>query len=489
MAAARGALDAKLFRPAVDHQPKLELFRDGDAALVEELEHRMATTETELLQRVAFAKDCNVYEQWLLTERQLERNYEELEERTFCEIVGFGKQNHPFQRYETPEGPKIVPSKPGLSDYPPWGCNRLLLTAENAPPVCADGRSVDPDPTYVNASPMLFGFIAAANPQNPDAREAFWRGVYEHQVAQIVMLNSPLEQDNLPYWPHTITTSGRDFRDVLNESVRFGRIEVTLKSAGRVNRASWHRVFQLRLDEGEPREVHHHHFTEWPDMGVPSDPQLFTDGFLLPVLRQRAGHQQPIVVHCHAGRGRTGTFICAAVLLLMREAHQLDLINRVPTVAEQLIELRKLRPDQVQATDQFKFVHRIVFGVAMPARTGDQQWSFIRDALKRSLTPRSRTPSPRVLNVTASGSGGPETSSGLSTSSGAPKTSSGLSTSSGVPPAAAAPAQAAKTAPAQAAKTVAKAPQPRLERERLQAMTKDELIELCLAMQGAQSSS
>ncbi|MDP2434346.1 MAG: hypothetical protein Q8P67_01225, partial [archaeon] len=48
------------------------------------------------------------------------------------------------------------------------------------------------------------------------------------------------------------------------------------------------------------------------------------------------------------------------------------------------LDLRKQRPEQVKAAEQNKFIHRILYGIEMPHRSVDDQWSTLRDALRRS---------------------------------------------------------------------------------------------------------
>lgn len=60
--------------------------------------------------------------------------------------------------------------------------------------------------------------------------------------------------------------------------------------------------------EKEQRIVRHFHFTTWPDFGVPNPPQTLAR--FVRAFRERIGpDQRPIVVHCSAGVGRSGTFI------------------------------------------------------------------------------------------------------------------------------------------------------------------------------------
>ena len=56
------------------------------------------------------------------------------------------------------------------------------------------------------------------------------------------------------------------------------------------------------------RTIRHFHFTTWPDFGVPEPPQTLVR--FVRAFRERVSpEQRPIVVHCSAGVGRSGTFI------------------------------------------------------------------------------------------------------------------------------------------------------------------------------------
>ncbi len=72
--------------------------------------------------------------------------------------------------------------------------------------------------------------------------------------------------------------------------------------------------------DSDGRKITQFHFKAWPDHGVPHDPRAVL-GFLQDVnLRQSTVAEEgndmgPIVVHCSAGIGRTGTFIVIDILL------------------------------------------------------------------------------------------------------------------------------------------------------------------------------
>ena len=72
--------------------------------------------------------------------------------------------------------------------------------------------------------------------------------------------------------------------------------------------------------------MYHFHFKAWPDHGVPQEPGAVL-GFLQDInLRQEQVTKEgfgpgPIIVHCSAGIGRTGTFIVIDILLNVMETN------------------------------------------------------------------------------------------------------------------------------------------------------------------------
>jgi len=78
-------------------------------------------------------------------------------------------------------------------------------------------------------------------------------------------------------------------------------------------------IRSLQMKKGnEVREVKQYHFTEWPDHGVPKADKVY-DVFMHLIeevdnnhrieINSTDSYKSPIVVHCSAGVGRTGTFI------------------------------------------------------------------------------------------------------------------------------------------------------------------------------------
>ena len=99
-----------------------------------------------------------------------------------------------------------------------------------------------------------------------------------------------------------------------------------------------------------PLNVTHYHFLGWPDHGVPK----FATSLIAFIRRVRKSHKKdgpPMLVHCSAGVGRTGTFILLDSMLERMKAE--DTVN----VYEFLRNMRAKRVFMVQTLAQYVFIH------------------------------------------------------------------------------------------------------------------------------------
>nr|XP_017915462.1 PREDICTED: receptor-type tyrosine-protein phosphatase V [Capra hircus] len=208
-----------------------------------------------------------------------------------------------------------------------------------------DGK---PHSDYINAS-FIPGythpqeFIATQGPLKKTLAD-FWRLVWEQQVQVIVMLTVGMENGRVlceHYWPAD------------SSPVTHGPVTVRLLAEQRQD--EWTaREFQLHHAAQQwPRRVKQLQFTTWPDHSVPEAPSsLLAFMELVREQARAATGAGPLLVHCSAGVGRSGTFVALWRLLRQLEEEQ------VVDVFHVVHALRLHRPLMIQTPSQYIFLHR-----------------------------------------------------------------------------------------------------------------------------------
>uniref|UniRef100_A0A3P9HL48 Receptor-type tyrosine-protein phosphatase C n=1 Tax=Oryzias latipes TaxID=8090 RepID=A0A3P9HL48_ORYLA len=241
-----------------------------------------------------------------------------------------------FSRYTVKEAKKNCNApKNRYVDILPYDHNRVHLSTGNGEPGC----------DYINASfiDVYARVFIVAGPKDETVLD-FWRMVWEQQSSIIVMVTRCEEGNRIKcaqYWPSpdreteiyeefiVKLTSEKDFPDY------------TIRHLSLTN----------KREKNSEREVTHIQFISWPDHGVPGEPQLLLK------LRRRVNafknlFSGPIVVHCSAGVGRTGTYIGIDAMMEGLEAEgRVDIYGYV-------VRLRRQRCLMVQVEAQYILIHQ-----------------------------------------------------------------------------------------------------------------------------------
>ncbi|XP_063404716.1 receptor-type tyrosine-protein phosphatase eta-like [Mytilus trossulus] len=187
-------------------------------------------------------------------------------------------------------------------------------------------------------------FIATQGPL-PSTKEEMWRMIWEQNVSSIVMLTQLLERGRKKceiYWPENT-----------NEKMFLGDIIVEVETLSHLSDYTL-RTIALRLGDVE-RRIKHYNYLSWPDMGTPktsSNMINFVDTVRKEIQPNMNG---PIIVHCSAGVGRTGTFIVMDILMqeIRSKCTHVDIFGTV-------LNMRNYRLNMVQTEDQYVFIHNCV---------------------------------------------------------------------------------------------------------------------------------
>ncbi|KAM4723203.1 receptor-type tyrosine-protein phosphatase eta-like [Rhinophrynus dorsalis] len=204
-----------------------------------------------------------------------------------------------------------------------------------------------PTDDYINANyipgfNMKKEFIAAQGPL-PATVQDFWRMIWEKNICVVVMLTRCVELGKVKceeYWP---TEQAKEFGDLLvhltNETVL---PDWTVRDFKVINKLS-----------NENQQVRQYHFTAWPDHGVPKTTDVLINfrNTLWDYVKM-CPPNSPVLVHCSAGVGRTGTLIALDRIIKQIECEEIVDVYGI------VYDLRMHRVIMVQTESQYIFLNQ-----------------------------------------------------------------------------------------------------------------------------------
>ncbi|KAL6738053.1 hypothetical protein Aduo_011645 [Ancylostoma duodenale] len=201
---------------------------------------------------------------------------------------------------------------------------------------------------YVKGNNLLNTFICTQGPML-NTIEDFWRMIVCEHVAHIVMLCDTVEMGKNKceqYWPLS-----------QDQKMEVGGISLTNMKVNSSDNHVTRTTIEVQVSNGGPRFiVKHHRWRTWPDKTVPKS--LLAVFRILQVVRSTPN---PIVIHCSAGIGRTGSMVAIEMAL------QTLLAGEKLNLLETCRKLRDQRMHSVQVEVQYVYVAEALceYGKAM----------------------------------------------------------------------------------------------------------------------------
>ncbi|CAB11188.1 Protein-tyrosine phosphatase Pyp3 [Schizosaccharomyces pombe] len=211
---------------------------------------------------------------------------------------------------------------------------------------------------YINASivkiPSGKTFIATQGPTS-NSIDVFWKMVWQSvpKSGIIVMLTKLRERHRLKcdiYWPVE-----------LFETLNIGDLSVILVKVYTLTSLNEVQVREFELNkDGVKKKILHFYYNGWPDFGAPHTFSLLSLTRYIKSLSYSPDFETaPIIVHCSAGCGRTGTFMALFEILSQTDDSTSTSKFEVDNIANIVSSLRSQRMQSVQSVDQLVFLYTV----------------------------------------------------------------------------------------------------------------------------------
>ena len=207
---------------------------------------------------------------------------------------------------------------------------------------------------YINASwihiPEKYEFIATQGPLDTTIDD-FWEMCYQYNTNIVIMLCQLKENDKIKcvnYWDKN--NIKKFIFNQINEEIEINGIII--------------RNFELKksINQNFPKNIIQLHYTCWKDHMAPEENSYRRLIELIEFIDMYKGNS-PVVTHCSAGVGRTGTFIALYNLYhdIIKQINDDGVTEIKFSIMNVVRKLKEMRSHLVENEDQYLFLYQFVY--------------------------------------------------------------------------------------------------------------------------------
>ncbi|NWR47931.1 PTN3 phosphatase, partial [Regulus satrapa] len=160
-------------------------------------------------------------------------------------------------------------------------------------------------------------YIATQGPL-PHTCAHFWQVVWDHKLSLIIMLT-------------TLTERGRVCAQILCMLKKCACLKISIAYRICTVMQTMEAVTTMLAITEQQHTVTHLQYVAWPDHGVPDDSMDFLE--FVTCMRPKRVKNEPVLVHCSAGIGRTGVLVTMETAMCLIEMNQpvypLDIVRKM----------------------------------------------------------------------------------------------------------------------------------------------------------------
>lgn len=173
--------------------------------------------------------------------------------------------------------------------------------------------------------------------------------------------DSDTSSTNMQVTPPVCPAQTTNTNTLINDNNNYNKIIITNNNANNPNNDNVITNFindetNIDNEDSETRIICQFHYTTWPDHGAPVSMHPILE--MVRLMREvQPAEERPILVHCSAGCGRTGTICCIDYVWGLLRRGELDPSFDLCSI---ISEMRQQRMAMVQTLEQYILCHRAV---------------------------------------------------------------------------------------------------------------------------------